>query len=232
MRFAVHQPNHAPWCGYFAKMAAVDVFVLLDDVQMPQGRSYVSRTRIRSGHDERWLTVPVRRAGRQPIHEVEIADPSWVAKHARTLTLEYGRAPAFDEAWSAIGPLFERSPDLLVDFNAALITAVRDLLGLQTQLLTSSDFAIEATGDRRIIEIGRRLGAETYVSGPGGQNYQIPEHFEAAGMALEVRTYEPVSYPQIHGAFVPGLSILDALFHLGGDASQLLHYADPSREEP
>lgn len=32
MIVAIHQPNYAPWLGYFAKMASAHVFVLLDDV--------------------------------------------------------------------------------------------------------------------------------------------------------------------------------------------------------
>jgi WbqC-like protein family len=41
MRVTVHQPNYAPWSGYFAKMFVSDVFVLFDYVQLPQGHSYV-----------------------------------------------------------------------------------------------------------------------------------------------------------------------------------------------
>jgi hypothetical protein len=34
-----------------------------------------------------------------------------------------------------------------------------------------------------------------------------------------------VPYPQVHGDFIPGLSILDALFNVGSEAANLLHYA-------
>src|SRR3974377_2478788 len=74
VRVAVHQPNYAPWCGYFAKMLASDAFVFLDDAQLPQGRSWVSRVKIAKEHDaEQWLTVPVRKDAR-PIREVEFAE--------------------------------------------------------------------------------------------------------------------------------------------------------------
>ena len=97
MRVAVHQPNYAPWCGYFAKMFASDAFVFLDDAQLPQGRSYVSRVKVARGQDaDQWLTVPVRK-GAKPIREVELAGEPWAEKHRRTLQHEYAKTPHLEE---------------------------------------------------------------------------------------------------------------------------------------
>ena len=46
MRYAAHQPNFCPWVGYFAKMVAADLFVILVyGLQLLGGQSYVSRSR-------------------------------------------------------------------------------------------------------------------------------------------------------------------------------------------
>ena len=56
---AVHQPNYLPWLGWFHKLAAADVFVYLDAVQFPRGRSFAARNRIKTPNGVAWLTVPV-----------------------------------------------------------------------------------------------------------------------------------------------------------------------------
>ena len=58
---------------------------------------------------------------------------------------------------------------------------------------------------------------------------QDAELFKTACIELEVRIYSPVQYPQIHGDFVPGLSILDAVFHFGPRTRGLLQYPSPAR---
>src|SRR5690606_21435204 len=42
---AIHQPNYAPWLGYFHKLAQADVFVFLDDAQFSKG-SYTNRVQV------------------------------------------------------------------------------------------------------------------------------------------------------------------------------------------
>ena len=51
MIVAAHQPNFAPWLGFFDKARHCDVLVLLDTVQFIK-RGYQNRTRIKtvSGH--------------------------------------------------------------------------------------------------------------------------------------------------------------------------------------
>jgi WbqC-like protein family len=224
VRVAVHQPNYAPWCGYFAKMFAADAFVFLDDAQLPQGRSYVSRVKIAQGQDaDQWLTVPVRK-GAKPIREVELADEPWAEKHRRTLQHEYAKAPHLAAVLALIDPLYDAPGTSLADFNMRLIAAVAEYLGYEGEFHRSSEQPADLAADERIAELVSGVGGDVYVSGAGGQNYQSEAVYAERGIELEVRVYEPVPYERSGWAWVGGLSILDALFHLGRDARDALRY--------
>ena len=208
-------------------MRACDAFVFLDDVQMPSGRSYVSRCQVRTRVGPMWLSAPVHHGQRDLINQVRFAEAGWQRKHLQTLRSHYGRAPFFAEVFALVEPLYADAGELLAPFNERLVRAVAGYLGLPCHFVRSSelDVPVEAQGDDRLLAICRALGAATYVSGKGGQNYQDPDKFADAGIALHVRVYQPVAYPQGQGAaFLPGLSILDALCHLGRDAARLLDY--------
>src|SRR5665647_3600415 len=98
MKVAVHQPNYAPWCGYFAKMFLSDVFVFLGDVQAPGSSSYVNRVKIAEGRSgARWLTIPVAKSISDSIRDVRLAYPRFAAKHLSTLRHTYSRSANRDE---------------------------------------------------------------------------------------------------------------------------------------
>jgi WbqC-like protein len=225
VRVAVHQPNYAPWCGYFAKMFAADAFVFLDDAQLPQGRSFVSRVKIAKGQDaEQWLTVPVRK-GAKPIREVEFADEPWAERHRRTLQHAYAKTPHFAEALELVDPLYDAPGTSLAEFNMRLIAAVAKYLGYEGEFHRSSDRPADLAADERIAQLVSALGGDVYVSGAGGQNYQSEAVYAERGIGLEVRVYEPVPYERSGWAWLGGLSVLDALFHLGRGARDALRYA-------
>ena len=221
---AIHQPNYAPWCGYFAKMRHCDVFIFLDDVQMPGSQSYVYRTKIASHSGPRWLSVPTRYHLGDSITQVQFADDRWSHKHLGTLRGEYGRSPFFKEVWSIIAPIYENVSESLADFNQRLILELAAYLGLNCRILRSSELYVPGTSDDRLIALIEAVEGTQYLSGKGGQNYQDPEKFRSKGIDLNVRTYFPAPYIQIHGDPIPGLSILDAMFNLGKDAIGLLTY--------
>lgn len=224
MRVAVHQPNYAPWCGYFAKMFASDAFVFLDDAQLPQGRSYVSRVKVARGQDaDQWLTVPVRK-GAKPIREVELAGEPWAEKHRRTLQHEYAKTPHLEEVLELVDPLYDAPGTSLAELNMRLIGAVAEYLGYEGEFHRSSDHPAELAADERIAQLVSAVGGNVYVSGAGGENYQSEAVYAERGIELEVRVYEPVPYERSDWAWVGGLSVLDALFHLGPGAREVLRY--------
>lgn len=185
-RYAVHQPNFLPWCGYFAKIAAVDAFVLLDDAQMPRGRSYVSRVAIRKGEESCWLSVPVQRRHPEEIRDVRLDGGDWRIAHRNLLKDRYGREPAFEEALAVVSPAYEEPHTSLASFNIDLLGRFCEWLEISGRMVLASSLGVAGKGDERIARIGQCLGAGCYVSGKGGENYQSDSTFSQHGIRLHV----------------------------------------------
>lgn len=220
---AIHQPNYLPWLGYFAKIAAADVFVLLDDVQFSKG-SYTNRVQISRNGAAGWLTVPIRHEFGALIKDIEIARADWSTAHRSILKQSYGGAAAFASVWPALEPWLAEAEGGLADINGALIRRIAQRLALRTRFLTSSQIGVTATAaDERLAAIVSRIApGGTYLSGQGGASYQSADVFAARQVRLAYSAFKPVPYARGDETFLPGLSIVDALFHLGWDETAAL----------
>src|SRR3972149_1176051 len=85
-KVGVVQSNYIPWKGYFDMIAAVDEFILLDDVQYTR-RDWRNRNQIKTPSGLQWLTVPVEVKGKysQKIRDTEIHGTEWAASHWKSL---------------------------------------------------------------------------------------------------------------------------------------------------
>lgn len=217
MIVAIHQPNYVPWLGFFAKLARADLLVLLDDAQFSKN-SHINRVQIDGGGAARWLTVPVRYRFGDAINRVQMADQRWPRSHCDTLRTYYSRAAAFAATWPWLAERYAALPgNDLASSNQFLIEAIAGKLGLRTSIRRASELGVpSAGGDERLIALVRACGSGAiYLSGRGGAKYQDQTKFAAAGINLVYSAFiEPV-YKQDNENFLPGLSILDALFRLG-----------------
>ena len=59
-KIAIYQPNFLPWLGYFYKMKQCDVFVILDDVLVSDGKrnSYFKQAWIKSSAGKQLMSLP------------------------------------------------------------------------------------------------------------------------------------------------------------------------------
>jgi hypothetical protein len=62
-KVAILQSNYIPWKGYFDMIAAVDEFILYDDMQYTR-RDWRNRNQIKTPQGGQWLTVPVKVKGK------------------------------------------------------------------------------------------------------------------------------------------------------------------------
>lgn len=137
-RVAIVQSCYIPWKGYFDLIAAVDEFILYEDIQYTK-RDWRSRNQIKTPQGVQWLTVPVKVKGKyhQTIRETEIDGVDWAEKHWKTIIQNYSRAPHFKEVAALFEPLYlNHQYTHLSALNRKLIEAACDYLGITTEITT------------------------------------------------------------------------------------------------
>lgn len=224
-RVAIVQSNYIPWKGYFDMIAAVDEFILYDDMQYTR-RDWRNRNQVKTPRGVQWMTVPVKSKGKylQRIRETEIEGEAWAPSHWKTLMANYRRAACFDDVAAVFEPLYlRRRYALLSDLNRTFIDAICGYLGIRTRVTTSSDYELVEGRSERLADLCTQAGATEYVSGPAAREYVDEAAFRDRGIALRWFDYAGYpEYPQLWGEFIHGVTILDLLFNCGRTAPQYM----------
>jgi hypothetical protein len=231
---AIHQPNFFPWLGYFDKIVRADVFVVLDTVQFSKtGGNWSNRVRLLVNDKPAWVTVPVARSyhGVREIREIRIDESSgWRRKLLQSLRTNYARAAAFDAIFPFVEGLVHTQTDVLWEFNVTAIRAICEALEVPAgKLVLGSSLRAEGQATDLLISLVRSVGGTAYLCGGGSGGYQDDQAFGAAGLGLVYQDFAHPEYEQRLPAFVPGLSIVDALMHCGFDGVRGLLHAAGSR---
>ena len=230
---AIHQPQYLPYLGFFHKVHQADVFVVMDGVQF-QRRGVQHRNRIKTPAGARWITVPVLRSAQprgmdgrseQITNDILIdGDDAWQRRHLTTLRLNYARSPFFERYWDSLEDLLDRPWKRLVELDIATTRWATDAMGIATPTVLMSSLDVGGTASELLVNICRSIGADRYISGPGGRRYMDLDLFEAAGVDVVWQEFESPRYaqpfPQV--GFVPDLSVVDALFSCGPDIKAFL----------
>lgn len=226
-KVAILQSNYIPWKGYFDLIAAVDEFILYDDMQYTR-RDWRNRNRIKTPQGLLWLTVPVRSKGNyyQKIRDVELAGMGFAKDHWASLAQHYRRAPYFREISTWLMPLYlERVYTHLSELNEVFLRAVCQYLEIGTKISHSWDYGLVEGKTERLADLCRQAMADEYLSGPAARDYIVSAVFEDAQINLVWFDYEGYApYPQLWGEFCHNVSILDLLFNCGPDSGKYLRY--------
>jgi hypothetical protein len=236
MIVAIHQPNFFPWLGYFNKMAMSETFVVLDHVEGRWWSTWLTRNRVLSADQPKWLTLPVDRSGHGPVPVTGVRvqwDNRLAAGTLRVIEANYAKHPHFDEVFDLMRRAYARRPEHIAELNLSVIEELRRRFGLEHELVRSSDLLRvqpelqHLHGNDLLVAICRLVGADEYVAGEGCLGYIDPPAFESAGIEFWFQRYVHPEYTQKGtDAFVSRLSVLDALFNVGFDGARELIEGD------
>jgi hypothetical protein len=224
-KVAILQSNYVPWKGYFDLIAAVDEFILYDDVQFTKN-DWRNRNRIKTPRGLDWISIPVGPDIRRRIRDVELPDRRWQEKHWKTLEANYRRAAHFAEVASVFEPLYiQRSYSHLSALNREFIEVICRYLGIRTRITNSWDYELVGGKTDRLVALAAQAGAGEYVSGPSARSYIDEAAFAAHGIKLTWFDYAGYpEYPQLWGAFSHEVSVLDLLFNCGREAARYMRF--------
>jgi hypothetical protein len=176
MRIAIHQPNFCPTKGYFDKIAAVDLFVIMIHCQWEKGK-YQNRFHV----GKEWNTMSVNH-GLEPIKDKVYLNPEddW----EKILN----RYPVLNNFEKCI------SKSLCVT-NFSIINTATGIMDISTPLRI--DYQTELTGTERLVDICKHYGATEYLSGQSGRKYLDLKQFDEAGIKVSFQD-NPDLTPLVH----------------------------------
>lgn len=220
-RVAIMQPTYLPWLGYFAMIDQVDVFIIFDSVQFSK-RSWQQRNQIKTASGPMWLTVPVASKGKrgQLINKVEIdIIRNYHSAHVASLENNYRQSPFFSEYSSELFALLEKGHLYLSELTAELIVYFCKVLGITTPIKYSSKMENKGTKADLLAMLCEQVDATEYFSAPGSREYlEESDAFDKRNIPIKYNEYKILEYPQLFGAFIPYLSIIDLLFNVGPES--------------
>src|SRR6266481_95426 len=211
---AIMQPYFLPYIGYFQLLAAVDKFVVLDDVNYIN-RGWVNRNRLLLNGVAHSFTVPLRGASQNRlICDIElVGEQGWRDKLMRTIRQAYGQAPCFAQVSALLESMVNYPSVRLDEFLLNSLCEIVRYLSLEGEIVSTSRVYKNANlkGQERILDICRQERADVYINPIGGVVLYDRPSFLQQGIQFYFLRSRPVSYPQGKGEYVPWLSILDVL---------------------
>jgi hypothetical protein len=218
---AIHQPNFVPWLGYFQKMKKADVFILLDNAQLP-GKGLPNRNYIKGKDGKKvLLTVPIKKTnGVNSTYIDATPDYSipWQKEHLNKIKDAYLKAPYFNKSYELIESVVLQKHDNLSKLNTVFIEKVCNLLEIKTQLILASSMTEKGLQkNERNIDLCLQMGATTYLSGQGAKKYNDEKLYAQHQLNIVYQNFEFPVYKQLREVFIPNLSVIDILFNLPVD---------------
>ena len=218
----IHQPEFMPWLGFIDKASMADTIVLLDNVQY-RHKYFQNRNKIKGNNGEMWLNVPIIRKGKTRdiglIKDIKINNnENWRKKIIRSIEFNYKKSNNFEKYFPLIEDIFNKEWELLSELNIYIIQKIFNKLNINTKIIRASELNIEGTGEKLILDICKEFNPEYYISGPtgiAGRGKGYEYNFFKEGIKVKYHGFIHPVYKQLHGSFLPHMSIIDKMFNNG-----------------
>lgn len=214
MKVGIMQPYFFPYLGYWQLLAAVDKYVVYDDVTYIKG-GWISRNNILLNGKKHLITLPLDNpSSYRKINEIEITNnEKAIDKLLRKIASAYQKAPHYDSVMPMLERLIKNNKTIsMLNYNS--IVEINEYLGIKTELILSSDLEKnnQLRAQDKVIHINKILGADEYYNAIGGKELYNIQDFNKEGISLHfLKMNDNVQYRQFEDPFVEGLSIIDVM---------------------
>ncbi len=213
MRLAIMQPYFMPYIGYFQLIAAVDQFVVYDNIKYTK-KGWINRNRILQNGKDAMFSLPLKRdSDTLVVAQRELAADFNRDKLLNQFIGAYRRAPYFEQNIPLLETIVLHKNSNLFGFIYHSIVSTCEHLGIGTEIRISSEIAInhDLKGQDKVLALCHGLGADVYINAIGGMELYDRDKFGTHGIELKFIRAKQFEYPQLGALFVPWLSIVDVL---------------------
>ena len=222
MKLAIMQPYFFPYVGYFQLIAAVDLFIVYDNIKYTK-KGWINRNRMLQNGEDVMFSLPLRSdSDYLDVRDRELAADFNRGKLLNQLKGAYRHAPYFEQTFPLVEKIVEYDETNLFRFLHRSIVKTCEHLGITTDIRVSSRVAInhELKNQDKVLALCKAVGANTYVNAIGGTDLYSKDAFRENGIDLKFIQSKPFEYAQFDDEFVPWLSIIDVMMFNASDCVQ------------
>jgi WbqC-like protein family len=222
MRLAVMQPYFFPYIAYFQLIAAVDLFIVYDNIKYTK-KGWINRNRMLQNGKDVMFSLPLKRGSDYlEVRERELAADFSRDKLLNQLAGAYRRAPYFAQTFPLVEQIVRYEDTNLFHFLLHSIVRTSEHLGITTEIRIASAIAIDHNlkNQDKVLAFCEAVGANSYVNAIGGMELYSTKTFWEKGIDLKFIRSAPFEYLQFGNEFVPWLSIVDVMMFNPHDTIQ------------
>lgn len=221
MKLGIMQPYFFPYIGYWQLINAVDVFILLDDVQyIPHG--WINRNRIlKPGGGWQYIIAPLKKHSNKEIIKNVLVHPEkeWKDQIFRQLEHYKKKAVYYNETVNILKEiLFNSNAAHIALINYEIIQKLCHNLNINTDIYISSnknfDYSNIFNPGDWALRIAEQMGASEYINPIGGKELFDYQKFETSQIKLSFIKSQDIVYSQ-PCIFESSLSIIDIMMFNG-----------------
>lgn len=213
MKVAIMQPYFFPYIGYFQLINSVDLFIVYDNIKYTK-KGWINRNRMLQNGKDVMFSLPLKSdSDYLDVCERELAADFDRDKLLRQFKGAYRSAPYFPQTLALIEHVVRYEEVNLFRFLRYSIAKICAHLGITTVIRTSSDIPIDRDlkNQDKVLALCGAVGATTYINSIGGMDLYSTEAFQKKNIDLKFIRSTSFEYQQFDNAFVPWLSIIDAM---------------------
>lgn len=213
MKLGIMQPYFLPYIGYFQLIAAVDKFIVYDNIKYTK-KGWVNRNRMLQNGKDVMFSLPLKNdSDSLDICERELAPNFNRDKLLNQFKGAYRCAPYFGQTFPLIENVVRYEDTNLFRFLHHSIIKTCEYLGITTEIVISSGVAIDhgLKNQEKVLALCEAVGAPTYVNAIGGMELYSKEKFRQKDIELKFIKSHPFEYAQFGDEFIPWLSIMDVM---------------------
>jgi hypothetical protein len=213
VRVGIMQPYFMPYIGYFQLIAAVDLFIVYDNIKYTK-KGWINRNRMLLNGSDAIFSLPLKKdSDKLNVVERELSSDFNSQKFLNQIRGAYISAPQFNVVWPLVEGIVCYEDKNLFRYIFNSIVKISEYLDLRTEIKTSSEIDInhELRNQDKVLALCEAVGGSTYVNTIGGVDLYEKHIFLKSGVELKFIKSLPFEYPQLGNAFVPWLSIIDVM---------------------
>lgn len=207
------QPYFFPYIGYLQLMAAVDMFIVYDNIKYTK-KGWINRNRMLQNGKDVMFSLPLKGdSDALDVRDRELATDFNRDKLLNQFKAAYRPAPYFTQTFPLVEEIVRYEDRNLFRFLHHSIVRTCAHLGIATEIRISSSIAIDhgLKNLDKVLALCQATGASTYINAIGGIELYSKERFLEKGVELKFIQSKPFEYPQFGKEFLPWLSIVDVM---------------------